>query len=38
MRAAGGRQAGIRVPPFTGLFNYDQLRDYMAQVSLRHGC
>ncbi len=31
MRAAAAA-AGIRVPPFTGLFNYDRLRDYMAQV------
>jgi len=25
--------AGIRVPAFTGLFNYDRLRDYMARVA-----
>ncbi len=31
MRAAAAAD-GIRVPPFTGLFNYDRLRDYMAQV------
>jgi hypothetical protein len=29
-QAAG---AGIRVPPFTPLFNYDRLRDYMTRVS-----
>lgn len=27
------RDAGINVPPFTGLFNYDDLRDFMSSVS-----
>ncbi len=26
------RQAGLRVPDFTGLFNYDRLRDFMART------
>ncbi len=27
------RNAGIRVPEFTGVFNYDRLREFMARVS-----
>jgi biotin carboxylase len=27
------RNAGIRVPAFTGIFNYDDLREFMARVS-----